>query len=414
MNFGVPPKELLIIVVAFIQLIMPRIGFALGELPKDDADAQRYTYDYLFMIDALIRHEKYKRAKIELDALLERVKQNPEERALAQQAYGYLSIGVNDYPAAIQHFFAAIDSGALPDNVVHSLHYTLAQLLYQEERFEQGLQQLQAWFIQETQPAVESRVLLAQLYYALQQWKKAVTQLKFAIAEANRPHESWYQMLVGIYLENEQFKQTIPILQTMLKLFPDRPLYWQQLSGVLLHLGRQQQAVAVLSLAAEQGFLDEAGLLRLAKLSMQQNTPLDAAELLVTKLDSGDIQATSDNLNLLVDAWLLARDQKRALMALERLAKIDKSGAPQLRAGRLLIEKEQWLSALSYLKQGIKLSTKPTFDDWLLLGSAYYHLENRDKAISAFEMAQGLAESDKQRKLTNNWIKYLRSLQEEN
>ena len=407
MTPGTRKAVLLIMTVVIPLLCLPRFGFASEGLPKDDSGAYQYTYDYLFMIDALIRHEKYQRARVELDALLERVKQRPNETALARQAYGYLSIGINDYAAAIEHFLFAVATGALPDQVSHNLRYTLAQLLYHEGRFREGLQQLQAWFAQRDRPTPESRVLSARLHYGLKQWKQAVEALKLAIAEADSPRESWYQMLVGIYFEQEWFKQSVPVLRSMLKLFPGKPQYWQQLSGVLLQLGRERQAVAVLSLAAEQKLLNEAGQLRLARLYLQQNNPLDAAELLAAGLDSGDVDVTVDNLNLLVDAWLLARDQQRALAVLGRLAEIDKSGSPQLRAGRVLMESEQWRRAVTQLEQGISLISKPAFEDWLLLGNAHYRLENREAAKSAFEAAQRLARDEKQRQLSGSWIEYL-------
>lgn len=375
--------------------------------PKDEPEAYRYTYDYLFMIDALIRSERYQKAREELDSLLDRVKQKPNETALVRQAYGYLSIGLNDYKAAIDHFLFAIDSGALPENIKHGLRYTLAQLLYQEGRSKEGLVQLDKWLAQEKQPHPQSRVLQARLYHALNRWKKAVKALKIAISEVDQPNESWYQMLVGIYLEKERLKQAAPILQKMVKLFPDKAQYWQQLAGVLLHLGRDSQATAMLSLAAEKGLLKEESLLRLARLTISQNRPMDAAELLQSKLVSREIKHSSENLSLLVDAWLLARDQQQALVVLEQLATIDNSGKPQLRAGRVLMESEQWKAAAAQLKRGIKLSDKPSFDDWMILGNANYRNQKHAAAKSAFEAARLLAGNTKQRELADSWLEYL-------
>jgi tetratricopeptide (TPR) repeat protein len=384
--------------------------FAAGEQPRDAVEAERYTYDYLYLIDALIRNGKYSRAKVELDALLERVKQKPDETALARQAYGYLSIGLKDYATAIDHFLFAVNSGLLPPKITLSLRYTLAQLFYQEERYQEGLKQLQVWFEKSEKPTPESRVLLASLHYALKQYRKAIKPLKQAIEQSDSPRESWYQMLVGLYFETKQFKKSIPVLKLLVKKFPQKPIYWQQLSDVLLQLGNEQKAVAVLSLAAEKNLLDESGLIRLAKLYLQQNNPLDAAELLTARSKSGDIEPSKVNLYLLVDAWLLARDQQRALKVLEKLAEIDKSGKPQLRMGRLYLELEQWQMAQMQLKQGIERSRKPSFDDWLLLGNAYFRLESQAEARSAFESALDMAANEKQHQLARRWIDYLGNL----
>ncbi|MEJ2620420.1 MAG: tetratricopeptide repeat protein, partial [Candidatus Thiodiazotropha sp.] len=330
-------------------LLLCTPAFGTEELPKDAADAKRYTYDYLFMIDALIRNGKYQRARSELDALLERVKQNPDETALTRQAYGYLSIGLKDYPAAIDHFLFAVNSAALPPEVSLNLRYTLAQLLYQEARYKAGLVQLERWFEQTAKPTPESRVLQASFYYELKKYSKAITALKRAIKQSDSPQESWYQMLVGLYFETKQYKQSVPVLEILVKKFPAKALYWQQLSDVLLQLGREQKAVAVLSLAASKNLLDESGLIRLAKLYLQLNNPLDAAELIKDRIQRGDIKSNKASLSLLADAWLLAREPQQGVQVLKQLAEIDKSGKPQLRMGRLLMEQEQWLAAQKQL-----------------------------------------------------------------
>lgn len=409
MNKGIQTISRLGLKIIILMLFIPAALSASDELPKDAAEADRYTYDYLYMIDVLIRNEKYQRAKVELDALLVRVKEKPDEIALTRQAYGYLSIGLKDYKSAIEHFQFAVESGALPPQVTLSLRYTLAQLLYQEERYKAGLQQLKIWFVKRDKPSPESRVLLASLYYALKQYRKAIKPLKLAIKQSDSPRESWYQMLVGLYFETKQYKQSVPVLQVMVKKYSDKALYWQQLSDVLLQLGREQKAIAVLSLAAEKNLVDEDGLMRLAKLYLQLNSPLDAAELLEARLESNDIKTDKDSLNLLVDARLLARDQQRALKVLKRLAEIDRSGKPQLRMGRLLMELEQWQAATTQLEQGIKLSKKPAFDDWVLLGSALYRLEKPEAAREAFESALSVSKNEKSEKLAQKWIEYLES-----
>ncbi|MCG7873518.1 MAG: tetratricopeptide repeat protein [Candidatus Thiodiazotropha lotti] len=380
---------------------------AADELPKDAADAKRYTYDYLFMIDALIRNEKYQRARIELDALLERVKQNPDETALTRQAYGYLSIGLKDYPSAIDHFLFAVESGVLPAGVSLNLRYTLAQLMYQEERYKAGLAQLQSWFEQSEKPTPQARVLLASFYYALKKYSKAISALKLAIKQSDSPQESWYQMLVGLYFETRQYKPSVPVLQILVNKYPAKAQYWQQLSDVLLQLGREQQAVAVLSLAASKNLVDESGLIRLAKLYLQLNNPLDAAELISEGIQQGVIRLRKESLTLLVDAWLLAREPEHGIKVLKQLAEIDTSGKPLLRMGRLLMEQERWQEAQQHLAQGIKLARKPAFEDWLLLGSTHYRLADSTAALSAFQSALKLADKPQQTELAQRWIDYL-------
>jgi tetratricopeptide (TPR) repeat protein len=378
-------------------------------LPRDEDQAQRYTYDYLFMIDALIRHEKYDRAQRELDALLERVRDNPQDTALAWQAYGYLHIGRNDFAAAISAFTLALETGTLPESVTQGLRYTLAQLLYAESRYAEGLKQLELWK-QKTDPIPpQAEVLAARFHYALKAWQAAYDALQRAIRSSPDPEESWYQMWVGICFEQNWLKRSIPILRQMLERFPDRSSYWQQLANVHLQLGQVHQAVTVMQLAQAADLLDEAGVLKLVRLQMQDQTPYQAARLLETLLETGKLKETPEHLKLLADAWLLAREPGQALSALQRQSRIDTSGEAQLRAGRILFEQERWSQAAEMLKAGLGLNDPDRFEDWLLLGNACSRLQQWDEARSAVASAIPLAGNDEQRTLINDWIAYLES-----
>ncbi|MET0065162.1 MAG: tetratricopeptide repeat protein [Candidatus Thiodiazotropha sp.] len=377
--------------------------------PRDETQAERYTYDYLFMIDALIRHEKYDRAQLELEALLERVKDNPEDVALARQAYGYLHIGRNEFARAIDDFTAALGAGTLPDPVEASLRYTLAQLLYAEARYAEGLEELDLWKRGQQAVSPDAEVLSARFHYALQAWQAAYDALQRAIANSPQPQETWYQMWVGICFEQNWMKQSIPILRQMLERFPDRTQYWQQLANVHLQLGQVSRAVSVLLLADQRNLLDSAGRLRLARLQLQNQTPYDAARLMETWLQQGKLKASAQHLKLLADAWLLAREPNQALAALQRQASIDTTGEAQLRAGRILFEQDQWSEAAEQLDTGLRLSETDRFEDWLLLGNAYYRKQQWDAARVALETALNLAEDEPQRSLAEDWLDYLES-----
>lgn len=375
---------------------------------KTDADkaAAQFTYDYLFLVEALIRHERYPEARKELDGLLRRVDED-YEKALVHQTYGYVSIGLNDYPGAIGHFQQAIKSGVLPAEVNHNLRYTTAQLLLQDGQYQTALTLLKRWFADEEKPSLQARVLLAQIHYSLRQWKPAIRQMKLVIEQSPKPHESWYQLLVGLYLETEQLKPAAKLLKKMVGLFPDRVSYWQQLSGVLLRLKREKEATAVMSLAAEKDLLKSTELIRLTRLYLHQNMPLNAADLLSEKIKSGEVKRNVRHLNLLVDAWLLARESEKALTVLNELTNLDESGQPDLRAGALLMEQERWQEAAERLQRGLKASKEPKARDWLLLGTAQIRLDDQEAAITTFTQALEQAKTKQDKQQAQRWLEYL-------
>ncbi len=388
-------------------LLLVGFGTQAEEDGGDEYIATQLTYDYLFLVEALIRHERYTEAAEELDGLLARVADNRYETALVHQTYGYVAIGLNDYLAAITHFMGAINSSALPDQVTHSLRYTTAQLQLQEDNAKAALQLLQLWFELEQQPPPRAYVLLAQVYRSLARWKPAIKALKLAIKQSDEVEESWYQLLVGLYLETEQLQPAAELLQKMVGMFPDNADYWRQLAGVLMQQQREKAATAVMALAAEKGLLKAGELRRLANLYLHQNMPLDAAELVETHIMSGLLKANVRNLSLLADAWVLAREPEKALPIFSRLSNIDLSGRSDLKWGSLLIELELWETAATRLQRGIERKKKPSARDWLLLGTSYARSERRQQAIDAFTKARDASVKKQERHQAEQWLEYL-------
>ncbi|RLJ17499.1 transposase [bacterium endosymbiont of Escarpia laminata] len=388
-------------------LLLVGFGTHAEEEGRNEYIATQLTYDYLFLVEALIRHERYTEAAEELNGLLTRVADNRYETALVHQTYGYVAIGLNDYPAAITHFMRAINSSALPDQVTHSLRYTTAQLQLQEDDAKAALQLLQLWFELEQQPPPRAHVLLAQVYRSLARWKPAIKALKLAIKQSDEVEESWYQLLVGFYLETEQLQPAAELLQKMVGMFPDNAGYWRQLAGVLMQQRREKAATAVMALAAEKRLLKAGELRRLANLYLHQNMPLDAAELVETHIMSGLLKANVRNLSLLADAWVLAREPEKALPIFSRLSNIDLSGRSDLKWGSLLIELELWETAATRLQRGIERKKKPSARDWLLLGTAYARSERHQQAIEAFTKARDASGKKQERHQAEQWLEYL-------
>jgi tetratricopeptide (TPR) repeat protein len=159
--------------------------------------------------------------------------------------------------------------------------------------------------------------------------------------------------------------------------------------------------------AAQKGLLESADLLSLARLYLHQEMPLNAADLLTQALKEGELARDKETLSLLADAWLLARDQERALKVLGELTGIDRSGRAQLRAGALLFELERWQEAAAMLHKGLKLSDKPQASDWMLLGAASLRQQDVETALTAFGRALERADSKQEREQAQHWLDYL-------
>jgi len=197
-------------------------------------------------------------------------------------------------------------------------------------------------------------------------------------------------LLISFYLEQKKYQQAIPVYETLIKRYPLKKDYWQQLSELYLRINNPQKALAVLKLAEKQGMLtSEQELLRLANLYLYTNIPEQAAQLLQQKLNSGVIPASVKNWNKLADSWILAQEYTQAIKALNYLVKLDQAnGEYQFRIGRLYMEQGDWSRALSAFEraQGKKLPDQG--HNWLLLGICAYYDKHPDKAKMAFERAK--------------------------
>ncbi|HCL48791.1 MAG TPA: hypothetical protein DHW86_04675, partial [Rhodobiaceae bacterium] len=70
----------------------------------------------------------------------------PYEKAVAIQTIGFVHAGKGDYPATIGAFERAIQTGDLPQGIVLSLTYNLAQLNLADQKPKKALVLMQQWF----------------------------------------------------------------------------------------------------------------------------------------------------------------------------------------------------------------------------------------------------------------------------
>ncbi|KRT55749.1 tetratricopeptide repeat protein [endosymbiont of Ridgeia piscesae] len=382
------------------------IAFASDAFAKEPPPAQlasRLTYEYLFLVEALMRHQRYDEAALELEGLLQRVAGNGYETALVHQSFGYVEIGRERYPSAIRHFRAAVNSAQLPAEVSHQLSYTLVQLLFQEDDAAAALQLLIRWMKSEAKPPPRVYLLKAQIHRALDQIEAAIDDLETAIRLSDDPAESWFQLLIGLYLDAKKTKQAVALLSKMIVRFPATAAYWRQLAGLQMELGRERDALATLELAHSRDQLKQREILWLAQLYLHQKMPQLAAQLLAT----GEAEQDQKALELLAQAWVLAREPEKALPVFDALAKRDQSGRWELRGAEQLVELERWDEAAERLQRAVKQLKRPSYDNWVLLGAVYIRLNKFPEAQAAFTRAEPLAKGEPQRKQLAEWLGYL-------
>lgn len=354
---------------------------------KDQPALTRESYDVLNSVRELMEKNKYPEAESKLRQLLDT---NPDryDEAVTWQTLAHIYISTNDYRKAADCFIKSVKFDVLPENVTHEIFYNIAQLLAATSRYKESLEYLLPWFEREPSPGADAHILAASVYYEMKDYIHMISHVQAAIKLSPKPDKTLYDMLLTGYYQTEDFKQAGNLLEKMIVLYPDDGNYWTQLAATYQLSKQYRKALAMYELALKKGLLDETNTLRLVHLYLQEDLPYKAASLLSEKIDTGFLQKTADNLELLANSWLLARETSNAITALSHLANIKNDPDIYYRIGRLHFDRENWEDAISSLEKAIKIDNPDKqAESYLLMGIAAYHLGQTTQSSRALNEA---------------------------
>ncbi|MFQ5660696.1 MAG: tetratricopeptide repeat protein [Gammaproteobacteria bacterium] len=352
----------------------------------------------LTAVQQLMGEDKYQEALTILRKLLPSTKGHHYDTAVTYQTLGYVYSGLDKSKESVQAFNKAIQIGALPKSIVRELYFTIAQILIQQEAYEQGLKYLSRWFRLEKDPPAHGHFLAATAYYQLKNYKQMIYQIRNAIAKRRNAPASWYELLLAGYYETNKLPKAAALMEKMLELFPNRDEYWTQLAGIYLGLKQEKKALAIMELAYAKGALNKNDqILQLAKTYLYLGMPYKAASLVSTELEKKRIDKNRNTLKLLADSWLLAQERDKAIETLAEAAETYGGAALYYRLGQLYVDGEDWKKAVAALN---KATSEPTFkniaDTYLLLGIAEYRNKDDANSYKALNKALGFEKTKKQ------------------
>ena len=133
--------------------------------------------------------------------------------------------------------------------------------------------------------------------------------------------------------------------------------------------------------------------------------PWQAAQVLQAALKDESIEATADNLELLANALLSAREYKAALDPLARAAELSEDGNLYVRLGHVHLEIENWPEARRALDSALKKGElRNPGNVNLLLGISHYNENHYKSARSAFTAA---LKDQKSQKSARQWLEHV-------
>ena len=337
-----------------------------------------------------------------LDEMKDSSRLNDNEKALMWQTYGYVYASQGKYKPATDAFERCLATGGLPDAAQLDTQYNLAQLYVAQERYNDAVRVFRDWIAKAENPTGEAHYVYAIALFQSGDKRTALTQGELALGKATAPKESWLQLVLSLYVENKDYPKAIGVTEALVAYFPKKS-YWLQLSAVYSQVDDYKHALAALQLARAQGMVDDdRELNHMAQLYLYNEIPYQAAVLLEDGLASGKIEGTPQAWRLLSDAWVNARERKKAEKPLDEAANRSGDGELYVRLAQIQFERKDWGGVRESLGRALK---KGKLADpgsaQLLLGIASANDKKLDQARGAFEAA---AQHEKYRRSAEQWL----------
>ena len=241
---------------------------------------------------------------------------NSYEIAQLWNFYAFIYFGQENYPQAIESYERVLQQPDLPLGMETTTRFTLCQLYFQQERYQDSLRMLDSWFAIAENPNPEAYILKAQIYYSLQQYREGIQPvldgIKLAQQQGRELQENWYRLLNVFYYELEDYPNVIDVLGTLIQSWPKRE-YFIQLSAMYGQEGDETRQLALFETAYEAGWLSRSNeIVQLAQLLLGADIPVKAAKIMQMGLESGTVESTETNWRILAQAWQLAQEDEKA------------------------------------------------------------------------------------------------------
>lgn len=364
------------------------------------------TFNTLTSIHEDIGVENYASAIQRLVALQDRGRLTDYERALLMQNLGTI-YAITDRPAlAKQQLTSALALDALEHRTTQQIFLTLGQLHAIDDEWSQAIRMMTRYFYWEDNPTPDSLILMATAYAQTQDFRNGLVWVQRAIQHANEPRENWYQLWLYMNAELRDYDAAIDVLARMIPIWPANVRYWEYMAGMMMEANREADALAVLAMAYQRGLLtDEQKLMNVVQMYRYRSAPYSAARILQRGLESGVVESTEENWELLSQAYQSSEEMDDAIRALQRAAALSDDGELFVREAQLHAMTDNWPGVRAAIRNALD---KGRLDNPgranMMLGIAAFEDGQYQQAIDAFRAAAQHSES---RARATQWLNYV-------
>jgi tetratricopeptide (TPR) repeat protein len=336
---------------------------------------------------------------------------NSYELANVYNLYAFIHYSREDYTAALQAYENVIKQPNIPLAMEINTRFTVAQLYFVQERWQDGINALNQWFEMTANPNTTAYVLLAQGYYQLQDYDRALSNIEYAINDYEEkgrlPKEQWYNLARFLYTEKGMTDKATDTIRDLITFYPKKQ-YWVQLSFMYSEQNEEKKQLATMDTAYVQNMLEKDGEFRnMASLFLNAEVPWKAAKVLQEGFEEEIVEDNSKNWELLAGALRQAQEIDKAIPAMEKAAQLSDDGDLYARLGNIYLDAEQHQKAVDAITKGLERGgVKRPDNARLVLGMAYFNLDQYEKARDAFRAA---GRDERSKKYATQWIAYMNS-----
>jgi tetratricopeptide (TPR) repeat protein len=250
--------------IVALDAVMPAVGFVQQASAQSNSGEkkQRETrrtpalrnkvYEKLAEAQAFAEAKDYAAAQQVLDGMIAgegKRALNSYELANVYNLYAFLRYSVEDYRGALKNYDLVIRQPDIPLAMEINTRFTVAQLYFVQEQWQQGVDALLQWFEMTDKPNANAYVLLSQGYYQLKDFNKALQNVETAISmyesDGKVPKEQWYNLARFLYFDKEDFVSALDTLNLLLYYYPSKQ-YWVQASHLLGELKVEPRQLAIM------------------------------------------------------------------------------------------------------------------------------------------------------------------------
>ena len=377
--------------------------------PKKAPELRQITYKYVLKAQEQMAEDDFAGAQTSLEHVLAKVKNSKYDKAAVNQMLGVVYANQENFDKALGYFRASLADDALHLPAAQQVRYNLSQLLMMRGEFKEGVSTLLEWMgnLEEGVPIPASAwIMLANGYSRMQQWENVIEPAEKAIAASKEPPEAWYTLLLAAHYELKDIPSAIKVLETLVKIAPQKKRYWLQLSGMNISIKRDAPALAALRAAYRHGLYDkESDYTQLANFLTYRRVPYQAGLVYQDGLDKGMVEKSYANYKRLANFWSHAKESNKAIEAFYEALALDKNADLQLKLGRMLAQSERFDELLKLAADPAEgMKDKHTGEMLFLSGMAHYQLGNTQKSLNLMRKA---AEIKSSRGQANSWIGFL-------